>query len=555
LGYLYSAILGLVSGGLATLLGFALWLGIGVLLLASPSSSWASFGARLIRLLLIASCVLPLYCVVGAWSGTLQPEGVWRSLFGSSAPFSPASLSANLPGNILGRLLGQQAWALMVAIGIYSVHATPFAWLMITCGLGTLASPSRSLLLQQGLLLGIAERGFLRGLVWGILPVAWRWLLVVWLGISGWVACDMLVTNLYQIPSYCEMVYQQMVAGNYQDALRDTPLIVAITATVFTCARWLHRDRKSIASRSSVLYARDDQTLPSSSISLTGVALSRPTQRIAWFVTGSILFVLFFVPFVHLAARSGQVTRNGGGYSWSAMACLMRIVESPSRYAEEHYWSIVLGFWSTLIVLMSLAVLFLWERSKRLPKLGLLVPIFMLTILMIPSPLVNGFVLVTFQFLESVVPSDGTSNAIAWLQNHTLAAPIACLFFRLAPMGYFAFVWLSDQEKQDRGTLLRLEATSHQSLLQKVQGEWGLRQPLWLSTISVACFLFLYSLSELSCYILTLPPGVTTISMRIFELLHYGVRYQEASLLLWLGLMVAFVSASIGSFLSNKGLP
>ncbi len=54
-------------------------------------------------------------------------------------------------------------------------------------------------------------------------------------------------------------------------------------------------------------------------------------------------------------------------------------------------------------------------------------------------------------------------------------------------------------------------------------------------TISGLFFiLFAIGFGELSTYIPCLPPGVTPVSMRIFDLLHYGVRAGEAGLLLFL---------------------
>ncbi len=44
-------------------------------------------------------------------------------------------------------------------------------------------------------------------------------------------------------------------------------------------------------------------------------------------------------------------------------------------------------------------------------------------------------------------------------------------------------------------------------------------------------------LGELACYLLLLPAQVSTVAMRVFELLHYGVRYRESGLCLVSALM------------------
>jgi hypothetical protein len=55
--------------------------------------------------------------------------------------------------------------------------------------------------------------------------------------------------------------------------------------------------------------------------------------------------------------------------------------------------------------------------------------------------------------------------------------------------------------------------------------------------------------SELSCYLLVLPAQVTPLSLRIFELLHYGVRYKEAGLNLMLALVGTITSGLAWSVL------
>jgi ABC-type Fe3+ transport system permease subunit len=51
------------------------------------------------------------------------------------------------------------------------------------------------------------------------------------------------------------------------------------------------------------------------------------------------------------------------------------------------------------------------------------------------------------------------------------------------------------------------------------------------------------AVGELGAYLLVLPAGVSTLASRIFELLHYGVRYQEASLCLLLALIALVLGA------------
>jgi iron(III) transport system permease protein len=54
---------------------------------------------------------------------------------------------------------------------------------------------------------------------------------------------------------------------------------------------------------------------------------------------------------------------------------------------------------------------------------------------------------------------------------------------------------------------------------------WSAAMVAWLAALSI-------SLGDLAASILVVPPGVTTLSIRIFGLLHYGVEDQVAGICL-----------------------
>ncbi|MEZ6080107.1 MAG: hypothetical protein R3C56_31860 [Pirellulaceae bacterium] len=67
----------------------------------------------------------------------------------------------------------------------------------------------------------------------------------------------------------------------------------------------------------------------------------------------------------------------------------------------------------------------------------------------------------------------------------------------------------------------------------------------WRQWLVAVLILAVMSVGELSCSILVLPPGVATLSMRMFEMLHFGMRHQDSGLcglLLVLGWLVALLS-------------
>jgi ABC-type Fe3+ transport system permease subunit len=90
------------------------------------------------------------------------------------------------------------------------------------------------------------------------------------------------------------------------------------------------------------------------------------------------------------------------------------------------------------------------------------------------------------------------------------------------------------------GSTLQLEkslpaSTRYRVELQYVRG--SIWTALWLA--------FLIAFGDLASYLLLQPPGVTTVAMRLFDLLHYGIRNREASLALVLALGSAVPSAWI----------
>ena len=76
----------------------------------------------------------------------------------------------------------------------------------------------------------------------------------------------------------------------------------------------------------------------------------------------------------------------------------------------------------------------------------------------------------------------------------------------------------------------------------------------WIRPMVVACVAsFFIAFANLETYLLILPPGVTTVSMRSFELLHYGVQNKEAGLSVCL-ILGSIVSAMMLQWLSpNRG--
>ena len=117
-----------------------------------------------------------------------------------------------------------------------------------------------------------------------------------------------------------------------------------------------------------------------------------------------------------------------------------------------------------------------------------------------------------------------------WLQglySNTLLAPILCQLVKALPLTWL-LLWIGFRTiPQDSLDTARIAGASSWRQL------WGIAIPLRFTAIVCTwlCGVIL-GLGELSASILVVPPGVTTLSIRIFGLVHYGVEDQLAALCL-----------------------
>jgi ABC-type Fe3+ transport system permease subunit len=74
--------------------------------------------------------------------------------------------------------------------------------------------------------------------------------------------------------------------------------------------------------------------------------------------------------------------------------------------------------------------------------------------------------------------------------------------------------------------------------------QWG-----WIIALMIG---FSVAFGDLASYLLVQPPGVTTIAMRMFDLLHYGTKNREAGLAVALAMFGAISSLVCLRFAPSK---
>jgi ABC-type Fe3+ transport system permease subunit len=471
--------IGLCVGLLTTLL--ALWL--------SLATCWFRITGSKLAIALVSSFLLiPLYVQATAWSAGFGSNG-WLRLSQVDASKYPAMGLASV-------------------VWIHTCAAIPYCFWILTLGLRRTYDP----VIDQSIL----ESGPSFTLRSQILPKLKPWLFASALWAFASVHYDMVVTNLFQTPTLCESVYQQVQFGK----LRSLPILIAwgisiaigLTLSLGTMRMGLRSTNRSQMS-----------TNPTARLLLT------KTHR-GWIslLTWLMLFVCFVIPWLNLISRMGfrsSIVDGKGVRAWSLAECFAALWHVQDFVGEFH-WSLQLSLWATALSLV-LASTLLWMTRKgsgAALAIGLLG--FMLAI---PGPLIN---LAIGQLLNRCLPV-----ALSFLSDRTLIGPILALQFRVLPV-VFGLLWIIRQQYQDRlGELMQLESQlpAKSSIYSWVRySQWGWITTLWIGL----CIAF----GDLASYLLVQPPGVTTVAMRMFDLLHYGTKNREAGLAVALALLGAISS-------------
>jgi ABC-type Fe3+ transport system permease subunit len=210
---------------------------------------------------------------------------------------------------------------------------------------------------------------------------------------------------------------------------------------------------------------------------------------------------------------SSVLVEGRGVLSWS----LSEVVAAFGHVADfrtEFGWSLQLSLWTVGLSLVLTASMIPWSgnRYRAAWFFGVLG-----CMLATPGPLIN---LLIGQFLNRCLP-----DSWSFLSDQTLLGPILALQFRVLPV-VFGLIWVAQQQYLHRyGELLALEAglpyrKRFYAWMRFVQRGWIIA--FWIG--------FSIAFGDLASYLLVQPPGVTTVAMRMFDLLHYGTKNREAGL-------------------------
>jgi iron(III) transport system permease protein len=247
------------------------------------------------------------------------------------------------------------------------------------------------------------------------------------------------------------------------------------------------------------------------------------------------MFLVAGVPIFNLAYKAGaqvSMAESGPERSWSALKTLQRIAAAPREFSSELLLTAELGAAAACAaVILGAPLAWRMRLAGRTPRLTLLALAICLTI---PGPLLGIGVI---RLLNQ--PPNSPLSFLAVLYD-SYFAPWAVLTIRVLPL-VTLILWAG---------LASIPAAVLDAAAIDGAGWWArlFRIALpqrkaalfaaWLVGFAVAC-------GELAASILVLPPGPTTVSVRVFQLLHYGVDDRAAAISLFLVGAAAAVSAAV----------
>lgn len=458
-------------------------------------------GRRALRWLLVGMLFVPLYVQAGAWQSVLGSGGWWARLVSSDSYAEP----------------WLDGWR--GAIWVHGMAAVPWAALIVGAALAAVERRLEEESLLDATPLRVLVRVTLPRALGGLVAAA------AWMAVTC--ATDITVSDLYQIRTFAEEAYTEaslgMMVGPVSGAgmgipLGVTPLEpmvgrelglgVAALALVLLAAVWLAAPWAPMAA----------------AIASDGGWKWRPARRgavgaLVWSLAAAIVFV----PLAGLAWKAGiEVHQDDGAYhrSWSTAKLVGMIARSPWEHRREWFWSLEIGVLAAAAA-TGLALALAWAACGR-RRVAAPVAVGLVLLATIPAPLLGVGVIAALNR-----PPESPLAGLAVLYDRTLAAPILVQVVRILPP---VALWL----------WLQLTSVPY-DLIESARSEGA---GLWTRLVRVALPLrraglavggvaaLAIAVGELSATLLVLPPGVTTVSVRVFQLLHYGVDDRVSALCL-----------------------
>ena len=447
-------------------------------LLALLLARGSAVGRRFAILLLTVLLLMPLYLQSAAWTAGFGTQG-WLAL-----------ITETLDRPMLAGWRG--------AIWVHAMAAVPWVALIAAVGLW-LAEPDieeaallDSALWQTTLYITLAR-------AFPAIALALLWVVVMTAG-------EMTVTDIFQVRTYAEELYTGFALGDdlLRLNLRLLPLMLLLIVTVTVA---LVRVSRSIAPGATTVSSR------------SRTVQGRRWRMISGILLLALLLVIAGVPLANLIYKAGMDVEQIGATrvrTWSSAKFVRLLLPLAGDYQQsamwrfrgEFGWSLLLGLIVATVSALS-GLLSAWSGLRR-PRLAVVFIVVAATLMSLPGPLLA---LGVIQLLNQ----EGIPLLI-WLYDRTLFAPVLVLCLRTFPWAYL-ICWAGLQTlPREQLESAAAEGAGSLHMLWRVVLPQRIPAVLaaWLAVLAI-------STGDLTASILVMPPGVMTVPISIFNLIHAGV--------------------------------
>lgn len=479
------------------------WLVLGTLAISLPVGTLAAVaiartdvpGRRLSAAGLGAMLLVPVYLQAAAWQSGFGLQG-WVTLNWHSGVW----------------LAGMPA-----AVWIHGLAAVPWVTLIVAVGL-RLVEPE----LEEQALLEASPAGVFRHVT---LPACYGAIGVAALWVAVTTSAEMSVTDLFAVRTFAEEIYTQTESGpqpvdgvfvgppGFVGCLLTTTAMILVGMMLLTS---LASVRRPPSRRQMVVYR---------------LGRLKPVAVLALAV---LLVAVIGVPLVNLSAKAGIVvtqTEAGLVRRWSVAKAAEVVAMAPKEYGEEFGWTLLIGLLAATAATV-VGVILAWTAHRGRTVRGF---VWFLTAaaLAVPGPVIG--LAVIWLVNRPGIP------LCSFLYNQSIFAPWLAVTIRALPPAVL-IVWFAFRSIPPAVLdAARVDGAGPWSQLVRIAlpMRWSALLLAWLTSAVVAT-------GDLGASVLTVPPGVTTLPIRIFTLLHYGVEDVVAGICLALAVGFAAVTLLAG---------